>query len=177
MTHMLRHTLRHHSSSWVILRHHWHHCVSTTGLAPLLRIRRPRGVQMIWPVSYILNHALGASFYGSSHLGASLRNRTFFLPLLSTIQVMKSFLATLCCNHAIFTPTIIFFLDTFLWYIIWNTVYSIPRSFMLRLSIWTTWRDIYAWLPKHIYFKILVTSDPKVRYKPKVCFVRHPHTL
>jgi hypothetical protein len=28
---------------------------------------------------------------------------------------------------------VLFFLDTFLWYIIWNTVYSIARSFMLGL--------------------------------------------
>ena len=54
---------------------------------------------------------------------------------------------------------VLFFLDTFLWYIIWNTVYSIARSFMLGLSIWTPWRDIYARLPKRIYSKILVTSD------------------
>jgi 1,3-beta-glucan synthase len=32
---------------------------------------------------------------------------------------------------------VLFLLDTFLWYIIWNTVYSIARSFMLGLSIWT----------------------------------------
>ena len=47
----LRHTLRHCSSSWVIPRHHWHHHVSTTGSALLLRIRRPRGVPTIRPVS------------------------------------------------------------------------------------------------------------------------------
>jgi 1,3-beta-glucan synthase len=90
---------------------------------------------------------------------------------------------SLCRNHAIFTLTImfimdlvLFFLDTFLWYIIWNTVYSIARSFMLGLSIWTPWRDIYARLPKRIYSKILATSDLEVRYKPKVCFVRPPRT-
>ncbi|KAH9170460.1 1,3-beta-glucan synthase component-domain-containing protein [Lactarius sanguifluus] len=87
----------------------------------------------------------------------------------------KLFGNLLCRNQAIFTLTImfimdlvLFFLDTFLWYIIWNTVYSIARSFMLGLSIWTPWRDIFARLPKQIYSKILATSDLEVRYKPKV---------
>lgn len=81
----------------------------------------------------------------------------------------------LCTNHAAFTLTImyimdliLFFLDTFLWYIIWNTVFSIARSFTLGLSIWTPWRDIYTRLPKRIYSKLLATSDMEVKYKPKV---------
>ncbi|KAI0311204.1 1-3-beta-glucan synthase [Amylostereum chailletii] len=87
----------------------------------------------------------------------------------------KLFGNSLCSNQAIFTLTImyimdlvLFFLDTFLWYIIWNTVYSIARSFALGLSIWTPWREIYARLPKRIYSKILATADMEVRYKPKV---------
>ncbi|KIK07095.1 glycosyltransferase family 48 protein [Laccaria amethystina LaAM-08-1] len=81
----------------------------------------------------------------------------------------------LCTNQAAFTLTImyimdlvLFFLDTFLWYIIWNTVFSIARSFTLGLSIWTPWRDIYTRLPKRIYAKLLATGDMEVRYKPKV---------
>ena len=81
----------------------------------------------------------------------------------------------LCTNQAAFTLTImyimdlvLFFLDTFLWYIIWNTVYSIARSFTLGLSIWTPWRDIYTRLPKRIYAKLLATGDMEVKYKPKV---------
>ncbi|KAH9995701.1 hypothetical protein BJV77DRAFT_1157655 [Russula vinacea] len=45
---------------------------------------------------------------------------------------------------------------------------SIARSFMLGLSIWMPWRDIYAQLPKRIYSRVLVTSDLEVRYEPKV---------
>ncbi|TFK29456.1 1,3-beta-glucan synthase [Coprinopsis marcescibilis] len=81
----------------------------------------------------------------------------------------------LCTNQAAFTLTImyimdliLFFLDTFLWYIIWNTVYSIARSFILGLSIWTPWVDIYTRLPKRIYSKLLATQDMEVKYKPKV---------
>ena len=82
----------------------------------------------------------------------------------------------LCTNHAAFTLTImyimdlvLFFLDTFLWYIIWNTVISIARSFTLGLSIWTPWKDIYTRLPKRIYAKLLATGNMEVKYKPKVC--------
>ena len=64
---------------------------------------------------------------------------------------------------------VLFFLDTFLWYIIWNTVFSIARSFTLGLSIWTPWKDIYTRLPKRIYAKLLATQDMEVKYKPKVC--------
>ncbi|KAF8964745.1 1,3-beta-glucan synthase [Flammula alnicola] len=81
----------------------------------------------------------------------------------------------LCTNQAAFTLTImyimdlvLFFLDTFLWYIIWNTVFSIARSFTLGLSIWTPWKDIYTRLPKRIYAKLLATQDMEVKYKPKV---------
>jgi 1,3-beta-glucan synthase len=84
---------------------------------------------------------------------------------------------SLCTNQVAFTLTImfimdlvLFFLDTFLWYIIWNTVFSIARSFTLGLSIWTPWKDIYTRLPKRIYAKLLATQDMEVKYKPKVSF-------
>lgn len=53
-------------------------------------------------------------------------------------------------------------------YVIWNTVFSIGRSFALGMSIWTPWKDIYTRLPKRIYAKILATADMEVKYKPKV---------
>ncbi|KAH9038053.1 1,3-beta-glucan synthase component-domain-containing protein [Lactarius pseudohatsudake] len=37
------------------------------------------------------------------------------------------------------------------WYSVWRYRYSIARSFMLGLSIWTPWRDIFAHLRKRIY--------------------------
>jgi 1,3-beta-glucan synthase len=119
--------------------------------------------------------------------GCKFTESYFFLTLSfrDPIQVMvgmkvqgcndKFFGDALCRNHAAFTLTImyimdlvLFFLDTFLWYIIWNTVFSIGRSFSLGLSIWTPWKDIYTRLPKRIYAKILATSDMEVKYKPKV---------
>lgn len=68
----------------------------------------------------------------------------------------------------IVTDLIFFFLDTFLWYIIMNTVFSVSRSFYLGVSIWTPWRNIFSRLPKRIYSKVLATTDMEIKYKPKV---------
>ena len=62
----------------------------------------------------------------------------------------------------------LFFLDTFLWYVVWNTWFSVGRSFALGLSIWTPWADIYTCLPKRIYAKLLATGDMEARLRPKV---------
>ncbi|KAG8771806.1 1,3-beta-D-glucan synthase [Ceratobasidium sp. 428] len=81
----------------------------------------------------------------------------------------------LCSNHAAFTLAImfimdlsLFFLDTYLWYVIWNAVFSIARSFSLGLSIWTPWKAIFTRLPERIYAKILTLGDMEVKYKSKV---------
>ncbi|KAL7421399.1 1,3-beta-D-glucan synthase [Cryptotrichosporon argae] len=87
----------------------------------------------------------------------------------------KYFGSALCTNHAAFSLAVmfimdltLFFLDTFLWYVIWNTILSIARSFAIGISIWTPWKDIFSRLPKRIYAKVLATADMEVKYKPKV---------
>ncbi|KAF9482743.1 1,3-beta-glucan synthase [Pholiota conissans] len=87
----------------------------------------------------------------------------------------KFFGNALCTNQVPFTLAImyvmdlvLFFLDTYLWYIIWIVIFSIGRSFALGLSIWTPWKDIYTRLPKRIYAKLLATSEMEIKYKPKV---------
>ncbi|KAF9205277.1 1,3-beta-D-glucan synthase [Haplosporangium sp. Z 27] len=81
----------------------------------------------------------------------------------------------LCSIMPIFTVVImflvdlvLFFLDTYLWYVIWNTVFSVFQSFKLGISIWTPWRNIFSRLPKRIYAKLLATADMDIKYKPKV---------
>lgn len=68
----------------------------------------------------------------------------------------------------IFTDLGLFFLDTYLWYIICNCVFSIMLSFSLGTSILTPWKNIYSRLPKRIYSKILATSEMDIKYKPKI---------
>jgi len=67
-----------------------------------------------------------------------------------------------------FTDLIFFFLDTYLWYIMLNTTFSVARSFYLGSSILTPWRNIFSRLPKRIYSKVLATTDMEIKYKPKV---------
>lgn len=67
-----------------------------------------------------------------------------------------------------FTDLVFFFLDTYLWYVLLNTIISIARSFYIGSSIWTPWRNIFSRLPKRIYSKILATTDMEIKYKPKV---------
>ncbi|CDR40823.1 CYFA0S05e04896g1_1 [Cyberlindnera fabianii] len=67
-----------------------------------------------------------------------------------------------------FTDLILFFLDTYMWYIVCNCVFSAGRSFYLGISILTPWRNIFTRLPKRIYSKILATTDMEIKYKPKV---------
>jgi 1,3-beta-glucan synthase len=87
----------------------------------------------------------------------------------------KIFGSALCSNHVTFTlaimyvmDLILFFLDTYLWYVIWIVVFSVGRSFSLGLSIWTPWAEIFTRLPKRIYAKLLATGEMEVKYKPKV---------
>ena len=89
----------------------------------------------------------------------------------------KYFGNALCTNQVPFTLTImyvmdliLFFLDTYLWYIIWNVVFSVGRSFSLGLSIWTPWKDIYTRLPKRIYAKLLATGRWRSSTSPRYIF-------
>ncbi|KAI4751281.1 1,3-beta-glucan synthase component GLS1, partial [Aureobasidium sp. EXF-3400] len=120
--------------------------------------------------------------------GAKLAESYFYLTLslrdpiriLSTLKIKYcigiQYVGTVLCYHQAtvtlvlmyITDLILFFLDTYLWYIILNTVYSVARSFYLGVSIWTPWRNIFSRLPKRIYSKVLATTDMEIKYKPKV---------
>ncbi|KAK6460288.1 putative glucan synthase [Scheffersomyces coipomensis] len=67
------------------------------------------------------------------------------------------------------TDVVLFFLDTYLWYIVWNTIFSVCRSFYIGTSIWTPWRNIFSRLPKRIFSKIIATpNDKNIRAKKLV---------
>lgn len=63
------------------------------------------------------------------------------------------------------TDLLLFFLDTYLWYIIWNTVFSVCRSFYMGVSIWTPWRNIFSRLPKRVFSKIVCSRDKNTHPK------------
>lgn len=59
----------------------------------------------------------------------------------------------------IITDMVLFLLDTYLWYVIINTLVSIVISFYGGASVWTPWRNIYSRLPQRIKSKILTTTS------------------
>jgi 1,3-beta-glucan synthase len=80
----------------------------------------------------------------------------------------------LCCQHVAFMLVImfvmdlvLFFLDTFLSYVTWNTVISIGCSFVMAEHLAAVGGYLPA-LPKRIYAKLLATGEMESKYKPKV---------
>ncbi|CAR25364.1 1,3-beta-D-glucan synthase [Lachancea thermotolerans CBS 6340] len=142
----------------------------TASFAPL------KGIDM-W-MSYLLWFTVFAAKYSESY---------FFLikSLIDPVRILTTttmrctgdfwFKNKLCMHQPkivlglmIATDFILFFLDTFMWYVICNMIYSVGRSFYLGISILTPWRNIFTRLPKRIYSKILATTDMEIKYKPKV---------
>ncbi|TID14865.1 hypothetical protein CANINC_004536 [Pichia inconspicua] len=62
------------------------------------------------------------------------------------------------------TDVILFFLDTYLWYIIWNCIISLSLSFSSGISMLSPWRNVYTRLPTRIYSKLLATSSMEVKF-------------
>ncbi|RLV91253.1 13-beta-glucan synthase component FKS3 [Spathaspora sp. JA1] len=57
------------------------------------------------------------------------------------------------------TDLILFFLDTYLWYVICNCIFSVGLSFSLGVSIFTPWRNIFCRLPERLSSKIYSQED------------------
>lgn len=110
----------------------------------------------------------------------------FFLTLslrdpLRELSIMKlnkcagdAFLGKYLCAHQahillgliLFTDLVLFFLDTYLWFIVCNTFFSVLRSFYIGFSVWTPWRNIFSRLPKRIFSKIIFApSDGTIKGK------------
>lgn len=58
----------------------------------------------------------------------------------------------------IFSNYILFLLDTFLWYVIWNTIFSLTISFANGFFILSPWKKIFSKLPKRIHDNIIACS-------------------
>lgn len=76
--------------------------------------------------------------------------------------------SALCRHHPVLllvlmlvTDAELFLLDSYLWYILWTTVFSICRLFYIGVSIWTPWRNIFSRLPKRIFSKIIFAPRDK----------------
>lgn len=67
--------------------------------------------------------------------------------------------STIVLALILLTDLVLYFLDTYLWYIVCNTTFSIFRSFYIGVSIWTPWRNIFSRLPKRIFAKIIAAPN------------------
>ncbi|OTA89321.1 glycosyltransferase family 48 protein [Hypoxylon sp. CO27-5] len=130
-------------------------------------------------LSYFLWTAVFGAKFGESYqyLTLSIRDPIRYLQIMNVDSCLgDAQIGNILCRHQptvvmilmILTDLILFFLDTFMWYVLLNAVFSIARSFYLGSSIMTPWRNIYSRLPKRIYSKILATTDMEIKYKPKV---------
>ncbi|SCV15312.1 1,3-beta-glucan synthase component FKS1 [Nakaseomyces glabratus] len=142
----------------------------TASFAPLHGLDR-------W-LSYLVWVTVFAAKYAESYyfLILSLRDPIRILSTTTMRCTGEYWWGSKLCRHQskivlglmIATDFILFFLDTYLWYIVVNTVFSVGKSFYLGISILTPWRNIFTRLPKRIYSKILATTDMEIKYKPKV---------
>ncbi|CAH6719405.1 1,3-beta-glucan synthase component Fks3p [[Candida] jaroonii] len=57
------------------------------------------------------------------------------------------------------TDLVLFFLDTYLWYIICNCIFSMCLSFSLGVPIFTPWRNIFVRLPERIQTKLIFMNE------------------
>lgn len=75
-------------------------------------------------------------------------------------QLLGSFLCLLqpmvCLLLIYFLEFALFLLDTYLWYVIWSTSFSVFKLMRMGNTIWSPWRSIYDRLPRRIYSKLLV---------------------
>ncbi|KAL0936686.1 1,3-beta-glucan synthase component [Colletotrichum truncatum] len=119
----------------------------------------------------------GAKFGASyAYLTLSFRDPIRFLSIMKIECLGDKIFGDVLCKKQpyillalmAFTDLIFFFLDTYLWYVLVNSFFSIARSFYIGSSILTPWRNIFSRLPKRIYSKILATTDMEIKYKPKV---------
>lgn len=129
-------------------------------------------------MSYGLWLAVFGLKFGESYvyLTLSFRDVIRYLSIFKPVCLGDHLIGkTLCEHHPIillalltFTDLILFFLDTYLFYVLFSTIFSIARSFYVGSSIWTPWRNVFSRLPKRIYSKVLATADMEVKYKPKI---------
>lgn len=62
------------------------------------------------------------------------------------------------------TNFVLFLLDTYLWYVVCNCLFSVILSFTSGISVFSPWRNIFSRLPERIYTKIIHPRGAKSDY-------------
>ncbi|EGV59997.1 1,3-beta-glucan synthase component Fks3 [Yamadazyma tenuis] len=133
-----------------------------TSSFPKLSSRGQKFSALLW-----LSVILLKSFESYMFLTLSLRDpiRELWSMDLSRCHGDVIFQRLLCAYHArlllgllFITDLVLFFLDTYLWYIILNCLFSIILSFSSGLSVCTPWRNIFLRLPERICSKLIILN-------------------
>ncbi|KAI9323289.1 1,3-beta-glucan synthase [Dichotomocladium elegans] len=64
---------------------------------------------------------------------------------------------------------VLFFLDTYLWYVVWSTMFSVSQSFRMGISIMTSWKTLFARLPRQMYTKVLAIAGQEAPLRKMAC--------
>ncbi|KAI8878625.1 glycosyltransferase family 48 protein [Backusella circina FSU 941] len=79
------------------------------------------------------------------------------MPILATVMLL-------------FVEFVLFFLDTYLWYIVWSTIFSVILSFRLGISMTTSRRVMFSKVPRNMFSKITaVGSNVSVYLRQLAC--------
>ncbi|CAC00551.1 1,3-beta-glucan synthase component bgs3 [Schizosaccharomyces pombe] len=109
-------------------------------------------------------------------LTLSVRDPIRFLQRMKPYDCYDFMIGASLCSHqpkfllslVYLTDLVLFFLDTYLWYMLISTMFSIAYSFYMGSAIWTPWRVIFSNLPRRIYFTLLAYKDLSTEFKPKI---------
>lgn len=130
-----------------------------TSSFPKLPLRGQIFSFMLWVIVFLAKFSESYFF-----LTLSLRDPIRVLSIMEMTRCRGDvFFGTLICRQQArftlvllyITDLVLFFLDTYLWYIICNCLFSVGLSFSLGISIFTPWRNIFVRLPERIFSKII----------------------
>ncbi|CEG77237.1 Putative 1,3-beta-glucan synthase [Rhizopus microsporus] len=148
------------------------HEVFTANFAPLKPIDRVMSV-CLWLCVFTCK-LLESYFF----LALSFKDPLKVISKMDITNCNDKILGTMLCEQMpritiaimLLMDLVLYFLDTYLWYITWNTIFSVARSFYLGISIWTPWRSIFARLPQRMFSKLLASPDIHIVEKSRtVC--------
>lgn len=100
-------------------------------------------------------------------LTLSMRDPTRVLSIMTMRCVGDVYMGDIVCKHQakvilfllMSTNLVLFFLDTYLWYIICNCVFLVALSFLKGISIFTPWKNVFARLPDRIASKVVFVNE------------------
>lgn len=70
-------------------------------------------------------------------------------------RYMCTAMPTIASVLMVLVELVLFFLDTYLWYVVWSTLFSVSQAFRMGISVMSSWRTLFSRLPTHMYQKVV----------------------